>query len=269
MQFSIEVTPKTDVSELSPAVQEVSITYLPGADYRAVVAQAVRLRALGYDPIPHVPARSFRDRTHLADYLAALRDQAQVRQVLIIGGSLDRPVGPYAATLDLLETGLFDGLRVGVAGHPEGMPHLSDRGCDGPEGPGLAHRILALKNQYAQSTGANMFVMTQWCLDVATIHAWLDRIAPFNSLPIYLGIPGPTSPATLLKFAQLCGVKTSLLGLRHQSACLGQLLTLQTPDYLVDGLGDRIHHFHLYTFGGLQKSCHWLTTRQTPNLTTV
>ncbi|TVQ07712.1 MAG: metFprotein, partial [Leptolyngbya sp. DLM2.Bin27] len=198
MQFSIEVTPKTDISALSPAVREVSITYLPGADYRDVVAQAVRLRQRGFDPIAHVPARSLRDRTHLTDYLAALRDQAQIGQVLIIGGSPDRPVGPYAATLDLLETGLFDGLRVGVAGHPEGMPHLSDGECD---------RMLALKNQYAQSTGANLFVMTQWCLNVATIHAWLDRIAPFNHLPIYLGIPGPTSPATLLKFAQLCGVK--------------------------------------------------------------
>lgn len=252
MPFSIEVTPKVDVSELPRMVREVSITYLPGADSRDVVAQATRLRSLGYDPIPHVPARSMRDRTHLSDYLSALRSEANIRQVLIIGGSPDRPVGPFSSTLDLLETGLFDGLRVGVAGHPEGMPVLSERECD---------RMLALKNRYARDTGTDMFVMTQWSLDVATIHAWLDRIEPFNHLPIYLGIPGPTSPTTLLKFAKLCGVKTSLLGLRHQSARLGQLLTVQTPDYLVDGLVDRIHHFHLYTFGGVARSRDWLTTR--------
>ncbi|NEQ43624.1 MAG: hypothetical protein F6K00_08720 [Leptolyngbya sp. SIOISBB] len=119
-----------------------------------------------------------------------------------------------------------------------------------------------MKNQYARDTGTEMFVMTQWSLDMATIHRWLDRIEAFNTLPIYLGIAGPTTPAMLLKFAHICGVRTSLLGLRHQSGRLGKLLTVQTPDYLVDGLAGRIDHFHLYTFGGLQRSGDWLATRQ-------
>jgi methylenetetrahydrofolate reductase (NADPH) len=253
MQFSMEVTPKVDLSELPKQVQEVSITYLPGADYREVVAQAMRLQQLGYEPIAHVPARSIRDRAHLADYLTALKTEAHSRQVLIIGGSPDRPAGPYTSTLDLLETGLFDGLRIGVAGHPEGMRVLSERECD---------RILALKNQYAHDTGTDMFIMTQWALDVPAIHRWLDRIAAFNTLPIYLGIPGPTTLTTLLKFAHLCGVQASLLGLRHQSDRLGHLLTVQTPDYLVDGLRDRIHQFHVYPFGGVRRSRDWLTTWQ-------
>jgi methylenetetrahydrofolate reductase (NADPH) len=87
MQFSMEVTPKVDGAELPKSIREVSITYLPGADYRDVVAQAVRLRQLGYDPIPHVPARSIGDRTHLTTYLSALREEANIRQVLLIGGS--------------------------------------------------------------------------------------------------------------------------------------------------------------------------------------
>jgi len=252
MQFSIEVTPRVNVAELPQTVREVSVTYLPGTDYRDVVAQAVRLRQRGFEPIAHVPARTIRDRPHLTDYLAALRGEANIRQVLLIGGSLDRPLGPFSSTLALLETGLFEGLRVGVAGHPEGMPVLSELECD---------RLLALKNQYARDTGTDMFVMTQWSLDVATIHRWLDRIAAFNTLPIYLGIPGPTTPATLLKFAQRCGVKTSLLGLRNQSGRLGKLLTVQTPDYLVDGLAGRIDHCHIYTFGGVKRSSDWLTTR--------
>ncbi|MEL6399546.1 MAG: methylenetetrahydrofolate reductase [Cyanobacteria bacterium J06607_6] len=262
MQFSIEVTPKVDVSALPKGIREVSITYLPGADDRDVVAQAVKLRQLGVDPIPHVPARSIRDLANLTRYLTALKTEADVRQVLIIGGSPDRPAGPFTSTLDLLETGLFDGLRVGVAGHPEGMPVLSEQECDGPLGPVSDHRFLALKNQYARDTGTEMFVMTQWSLDVPTIHRWLDRIEAFNTLPIYLGIPGPTTPATLLKFAQICGVKTSLLGLRNQSGRLGKLLTVQSPDYLVEGLGGRIQNFHIYTFGGVRRTRDWLATRQ-------
>jgi methylenetetrahydrofolate reductase (NADPH) len=260
MQFSMEVTPKVDGAELPKSIREVSITYLPGADFRDVVAQAVQLRRLGYDPIPHVPARSICDLIHLTTYLSALREEANIRQVLLIGGSPERPVGEFTSTLELLETGLFEGLRVGVAGHPEGMPVMDEQECD---------HILTLKNQYARDTGTAMFIMTQWTMDVATINAWLDRISVFNTLPIYLGIPGPTSPATLLKFAQLCGVKTSLLGLRQQSGRLGKLLTVQTPDYLVDALEGRIHHFHLYTFGGVKLTVEWLAARQTRMLSAV
>lgn len=249
----MEVTPTVDVAELPQTVREVSITYLPGADYRDIVAQAVRLRQLGFEPIAHVPARTLRDRAHLNNYLSALKGEADIRQLLLIGGSPDRPVGPFTSTLDLLETGLFDGLRIGVAGHPEGMPGLNERECD---------RYLALKNQYARDTNTDLFIMTQWCLDVQAVHGWLDRIASFNRLPIYLGIPGPMTPAMLLKFARLCGVKTSLLGLRHQGDRLGKLLTVQTPDYLVDGLAERIDHFHLYTFGGVKRSTAWLAARQ-------
>lgn len=253
MQFSIEVTPKADVSELPKSSRDVSITYLPGADYPAVVSQARQLRRQGFDPIPHVPARNIRDRAHLSAYLSALKTEAHIRQVLIIGGSPENPIGSFTSTLDLLETGLFDGLRIGVAGHPEGMPTLSKRECD---------RILALKNQYATDTDTDMFVMTQWALDVQAIHRWLDRIAAFNTLPIYLGIPGPTTPAMLLKFAKICGVKTSLLGLKQQASRLGKLLTVQTPDYLVDSLAGRIDYFHIYTFGGVARARDWLMTRE-------
>jgi methylenetetrahydrofolate reductase (NADPH) len=52
------------------------------------------------------------------------------------------------------------------------------------------------------------------------------------------------------------------LGLRRQGDRIGKLLTVQTPDYLVDGLAGRIDHFHLYTFGGVKRSTDWLTARQ-------
>lgn len=259
MIFSIEVTPNTDVSALPQSVREVSITFLPGACYQEIVDQAVRLKQLGFDPIPHIPARGLCSRQELADFIAQLRARANIRQVLLISGSGTEPLGPYATVLDLLETGLFDGLRIGVAGHPEGMPQISEAACD---------RFLLLKNQYARDTGSDLFIITQWSLDVEAIAAWLNRIDAFNTLPVYLGIPGPTTPTGLLKFAKICGVKNSLLGLRNQSGRLGQLLTVQTPDYLVDGLSDRVNHFHIFTFGGLKRTTDWLATRPSKILTT-
>ena len=178
MPFSIEVTPQAEITGLPRGLREVSVTFLPGSHYQAVVAQSVRLRAQNFDPIPHIPARSLRSRAELADFVAQLRERANVRQALLIGGSHIEPLGPYATALDLLETGLFDGLRIGVAGHPEGMPQLTEAACD---------RVLALKNEYARSTDTDMFVMTQWSLDAGAIATWLDRIDAFNTLPIYSG----------------------------------------------------------------------------------
>ena len=42
----------SDVCSSDLGIREVSITYLPGADDRDVVAQAVKLRQLGGAPIP-------------------------------------------------------------------------------------------------------------------------------------------------------------------------------------------------------------------------
>jgi methylenetetrahydrofolate reductase (NADPH) len=253
MQFSIEITPKTDVAVLAllpPEVREVSITFLPGADDRDVIAQAQRVREAGFEPIPHIPARSVGDRPHLQHLLTRLRTTSQIRKVLVIGGSCD-PIGNYTSTLQLLQTGLFEGLQVGIAGHPEGMPHLSNEECDA---------VLYQKIRFARESGLELFIITQWSMNPAAVLHWLDRIQSFNTLPIYLGIPGPASLTSLMRFAAICGIRASWTSLRQQSGKLGQLLTVQTPDFLLEALGDRIDHFHVYTFGGVARTAEWLSS---------
>ncbi|MBE9102731.1 hypothetical protein [Vacuolonema iberomarrocanum] len=251
MEFSIEITPKADVATLAslpPSVREVSITLLPGADEREAIAQAQRVRAAGFEPIPHIPARSIRNPAHLESFLTQLRTTAHIRKALVIGGSRDS-IGDYTSTLQLLETGLFEGLQVGIAGHPEEMPYLSEAECD---------EVLRQKIQFAEKTGLELFIVTQWSMDPAAVLRWCDRIQPFNPLPIYLGIPGPASLTSLMKFAAICGVRASWTGLRQQSGKLGQLLTVQTPDFLIDALQHQVDHFHVYTFGGVNRTAEWL-----------
>ena len=43
MNFSLEITKKTDLSESYPKVKDVYITMLPGNDYREVANKAVEL----------------------------------------------------------------------------------------------------------------------------------------------------------------------------------------------------------------------------------
>ena len=46
MNFSLEITMKTDLSEL-PKVKDVYITMLPGNDYREIANKAVELAQIG------------------------------------------------------------------------------------------------------------------------------------------------------------------------------------------------------------------------------
>ena len=60
MKFSLEITMKTNLSVL-PKVKDVYITMLPGNDFKEVANKAVELTKLGFNPVPHFPARSIKN----------------------------------------------------------------------------------------------------------------------------------------------------------------------------------------------------------------
>jgi len=68
MNFSLEITVKTDLSEL-PKVKDVYITMLPGNDYREIANKAVELAKSGFNPVPHFPARSIKNQSELKDFV--------------------------------------------------------------------------------------------------------------------------------------------------------------------------------------------------------
>ena len=68
MNFSLEISPKTDVDTV-PLVSDVYITMLPGGDYKETAQKAKELAEKGFNPIPHIPARSISDER---EYFSAL-----------------------------------------------------------------------------------------------------------------------------------------------------------------------------------------------------
>ena len=68
MNFSLEISPKTDLDTL-PALKDVYVTMLPGGDYKETSEQAAKLVKKGFNPIPHFPARSIEDDTQLKDFV--------------------------------------------------------------------------------------------------------------------------------------------------------------------------------------------------------
>ena len=238
----------------------VSVTFLPGSDFADTVAVATRLHREGFNPVPHLAARSIPSRAFLEESLARLVGDAGVDQALLIGGGLDRPLGEFSDTMQLLDTGLFDkhGIaRLGVAGHPEGSPDIADA---------QIRTALAWKNAFAERTGASLYVVTQFCFEAAPVIAWDKRIqAEGNRLPVHVGLPGLATLKALIGHARACGVGPSMRYLTRQARNVAKLLTVSAPDRLVTALatyratdpGCGIRGVHLYPLGGLKKSARW------------
>jgi len=261
--FSIEVTPagvaKHGIEGLLPAATRVYVAFVPGEDCHNLIVAARRIRAAGLTPVPHFPARSIGSRAALEDSLRQLGEEAGVDQVLVIGGGVDQPRGPYASTLALLETGVFEdqGIHtIGLAGHPEGEPVV------GLPGISTSH---AQKLAYAGKTTAAVRLVTQFAFDAAPVLAW-ERAIRHRALPVHVGVPGPATLKTLLSYARMCGIGNSMRVLTRQGGNLLRLARISYPDALISALAgaraadpqSRIESLHFYPFGGLARTARWI-----------
>ena len=243
-----------------PAGTEVTITFLPGDNYRHNVDTAVALRRSGFNPVPHVAAREIPSHEALDDFLSRARDEADVSRILVIAGDVALAKGPFRSSLDVCASGLIEARGIGsvsVAGHPEGHPYL--QGAN-------AFKALHAWRQWGQLTGIRVDVLTQFCFESAPILGWIGELeARGLDLPVIVGLAGPATPATLTKFALRCGIGNSMRSLRSQIGRFGRLLIDAGPDDVVRGLQSAppaatapIAGFHLFPFGGLRKAGDWL-----------
>ena len=239
---------------------EVTITFLPGDNYRHNVETAFALRRAGYSPVPHIAAREMPSREALDDFLARLRGEADVTRILLIAGDVAAAKGPFRSSRDVCASGLLEArgiVRLSVAGHPEGHPYLE-----------TADALAVLKAWLAwgHERKIRVDVMTQFCFESAPILGWIDGLDACGiRLPVIVGLAGPATPATLMKFALRCGVGNSMRAVRSQIGRFGRLLTDTGPDEVMRGLQSApatattaIAGFHLFPFGGLRKAGGWL-----------
>ncbi|MCC7016585.1 MAG: methylenetetrahydrofolate reductase [Rhodospirillales bacterium] len=264
-RFSIETTPVAagklgSFRDLLRPGMSVYVAFLPGTDIADSVATAKRLHDEGFRPVPHLAARSLRGKAHLDEILHRLGGEAGIDEVLCIAGGAPKPLGEFSDTMQVLETGLLDkhGIRrIGVAGHPEGSPDISDQAIAA---------ALAWKNAFARRTGADIYLLTQFCFAAAPIIAWDRKIrAEGNRLPIRIGIPGLATIKTLAAYARACGIGPSAAFLLKQAGNIAKLMTLSTPDKLIADLAAHkaadpacgIVGCHMYPFGGLKKTAAW------------
>ena len=260
--WSIEVTPTgaTKIESFRDCLDPgttVNVTFLPGTDPADTIAVCERLHNDGMRPVPHLAARSLRDADQLDELLSAYTARCGVEEVLCIGGGVDSPVGGFDATMQVLQTGLIQkhGIRhIGVAGHPEGSPDISDNEIA---------EALDAKNALAKAEGLNLYIETQFCFEADIVLEWEKRVrAAGNALPIRIGIPGPATIKTLFRFAQISGIGPSMRFISKQAKNVAKLMTVQSPHLLLTGLAEGmaadkeclIRHFHYYPFGGFART---------------
>ena len=239
---------------------DVTITFLPGDNYRHNVETASALRRAGFNPVPHIAAREMPSREALDDFLTRARGEADVTRILLIAGDVALSKGPFRSSLDVCASGLIEARgisSVSVAGHPEGPPYLQ---------AARAFEVLEAWRDWGHLTKIRVDVVTQFCFESAPILGWIAELdARRIDLPVIVGLAGPATPATLTKFALRCGIGNSMRSLRGQIGRFGRLLIDTGPDNVMRGLQSApyaatasIAGFHLFPFGGLRKAGDWL-----------
>ena len=265
--YSIEVMPRTaekveSFRDLLPQNTRVYIAHIEGTPIEEMVATAKRLKLEGFDVMPHFPARIIPDRATLTDWIARYKGEAGVTQALLLGGGVNTPAGDYDSSMQLMESGLFDGFaRLHIAGHPEG-----NRDIDRDGGDKIVMEALKWKQAFSERTDAKMALATQFCFDSGPVIKWADRLAAEGiDLPIHIGVAGPAKLQTLIKFAIACGVGPSLRVLQKRAMDVTKLLLPYEPTEFVTELAAHkakhpkfgIEAVHFFPLGGIKTNANW------------
>jgi methylenetetrahydrofolate reductase (NADPH) len=266
---SLEISPRelhraAEVAALLPKDTCVYIPSLPGLPLSRTLEMVAALRAAGLDPVPHVSARRILDRNEFGSFLKEATSRYGVHRVLVIGGDEPKPKGPFNDSLEVLRSGMLAeaGIKeIGVSGYPEGHPRIAASALD---------QAFNEKLKLADEQGLGLYVVTQFSFApkrVVEFCAALARSAP--AVSVYVGIAGPSDLAALLRYAQRCGVSTSLRALRNLGTGIARLVVRTDPQEQVAALGGYLQGreagnvvgVHLYSFGGAVRTASWMRER--------
>ncbi len=112
--FSLEVSAKACALRVPGGSRAVRSSPFPGWPARTTTPYAVAVRtvrALGFEPMPHLSARRIGSRTAL-ERLERATSEGVGGAALLIAGDLATPAGPFADSASIIETGRLE--RFGI-----------------------------------------------------------------------------------------------------------------------------------------------------------
>lgn len=243
-----------------PTGTSIYLTDLPNrpADKLVEIANGIFMR--GLKPVPHIAARNISSERALGDLLSRLASSAGIKKIMLIGGDHDRGAGPFENAFEVIESGVLEGSgirEIGLAAYPEGHPSISED---------VLRVSLRDKLEATERRGLKAHIVTQFSFDAWPVVTWLRALRSSGvSNPVRIGMAGPASIPSLIKFARRCGVRASAKGFTRHATSIGKLLTRGTPADLVQELAEAVAHeslgkigAHFYSFGGLAQAAKWV-----------
>jgi methylenetetrahydrofolate reductase (NADPH) len=237
-----------------PTQVRLTVTASPAKGQDATVDLAVKLAGYGYSVAPHLSARQVLGRAHLAELVARCRE-AEISDVFVIGGDPTDTPTEFQHAHDLLvalhelDHGFTD---IGIGGHPEGHPAVSDDVL-----------FQALKDKAALAT----HIKTQIVFDSRVILAWARELKRREiDLPVHVGVPGAVHRQKLLRVSSGLGIGESANFLKKQRSMLWRFFVPggYNPNGIITGLVPRLGQpdnniagFHVFTFNDIEPTEAW------------
>ena len=263
--FTIELNPKVRHKLKSIPLNKknnVYITYLPDASESDILETVEFVSNNNLTPIPHLPARTMKNLEDVSQFLSKVRERTDSNKILVIGGGGNQ-LGQITSSLEILDSGVlkeFNFDEIGIAGHPEGSPDISQETID---------YFLNKKFNLAKSKNLKLELVTQFFFDSNPFINWCENLLEKEiDLPVRVGFPGPASFKTLLNFGVMSGVGNSINFLKKNSTKVTDLLTKTSNDEMLIKLAEYANKnkplkaFHCFPFGGFEKTCLWLNELQ-------
>ena len=237
-----------------PRELTVTITSSPSRGVDATLELAAGLAAHGYRVVPHLAARLISDAAHLREVVARIETLGS-REVFVVAGDIDRPMGTFEGAAELLRAmaELGHGLEeIGITGYPESHAFISDDTT-----------IQAMFDKAPYAT----YIVSQIVFDANVIGVWIKRVRDRGvELPIHVGLPGPIDPARLLRLSRRIGLGESARFLRRHESWISRLAFPRgyRPSSLLEALGpaiaepdNRVAGIHIFTFNELAQEEAW------------
>ena len=249
-----------DFARRLPQGTEIFLNLFPNDQLDRQVEICRHIRESGLTPIPHLAARRARTKDDVTRVLGRFTEDAGVMDFLIIAGDLQEPKGVIKDSLEFIREippNTFDIRRIGISGYPEGHPLISDEDLASSQ----QEKIAILKD-----LGIEPVVVTQFSFEPVAIIRYLENLhSRHPDLHAKIGLPGPAKLTTLIRFAQRCGVTSSMKKMKSLPVSTSlKLLQRVPPASQAEAIGkyrleqnDRVAA-HLFTFGGLEASLDWI-----------
>ncbi len=255
-RFEVLPTPSAEekVRTHLPPGRTVTVTASPTKGLEATLALTERLATDGYDAVPHLAARMVSGMSELKEIVDRLVT-AGVKTVFVPGGDAEPGATSYTSAFELLVDLSALGrpvAQVGITAYPESHPTISDD---------LTVQSMWDKRMHASHVVSNL------TFDASAIKVWVRRMRGRGiTMPLYLGLPGPTDRAKLLSMATKIGVGESTRFLAKNKGLFARLAapggftgerflrdcadTIADPAAVVGGL-------HVFTFNQIAEAEQW------------